>query len=70
MKRLRILQCLFIPSLDKVVNLNDEIEVSDEKLIKSLVEKGYADVLIEQELAEKPAKKTEKRGKKEVKEDV
>lgn len=70
MAQLRILQCLYIPSLNKVVNFNDEIEVSDENLVRHLVKNGYADVLIEQKEAEKPAKKSQKRGKNEVKQDA
>ncbi|PHA62866.1 hypothetical protein [Bacillus wiedmannii] len=70
MTRLRILHGVYIPSLDKVVNYNDEIEVSDEKLVRHLVKEGCADVLIEQKVVEKTAKKSQKQGKKEVKEDA
>lgn len=70
MSKLRFLQGLYIPSLGKVVNFNDEIEVKDEKLVNCLTKNGYADKLIEPENELKPTKKAPKRVQKTVKQDA
>lgn len=45
-KVIRSLECMYIPSVGKVLNYNDELEVED-KLAKSLKEKDLVDILDE-----------------------
>lgn len=70
MARLRFLRSVAIPRLNEVMNFNDELEVSDEELVKDLVKKGLVDVLNEQKNPEKPLKRAPKRAPEEPKLDV
>lgn len=45
-KVIRSLDCMYIPSVGKVLNYNDELEVED-KLAKKLAEKNLVDILDE-----------------------
>lgn len=60
MAKLKFLQGVYIPSLNKVVNHNDVLEIENEKLAKHLVESKLAEQLIE----ETPKKAVEKKTKK------
>lgn len=60
MAKLKFLQGVYIPSLNKVVNHNDVLEIENEKLAKHFVESKLAEQLIE----ETPKKAVEKKTKK------
>lgn len=44
MKKLRFLQCAYIPSVLKTVNVNDELDL-DDKIAEILLNQGIADEL-------------------------
>lgn len=50
----RCLQSFYLIEEDQVLNFNDELEIKNEKTVKSLTDKGLVDVLIEEE---KPKRK-------------
>lgn len=56
MAKVRCLQSFYLISENKVLNYNDELEIKDEKLVKSLAEQGYLDVLIDEQPVRKPRK--------------
>ncbi|MGG1916043.1 hypothetical protein ABFY54_29000 [Priestia megaterium] len=70
MAKLRFLQSVALLSLNKVPHLNDELVIEDEKMVKYLVENGYADELIEQENEPKTPKNAPKKAKKAVEKDA
>lgn len=70
MAKLRFLQSIVLLSLNKVPQFNDELDIEDEKLVKYLVENGYADELIESENEPKTPKKPSKKSKKVVENDA
>lgn len=70
MAKLRFLQSVVLLSLNKVPQFNDELDIEDEKLVKYLVENGYADELIEEENEPKTPKKASKKSKKVVENDA
>lgn len=45
----RCLQSFYLIEEDQVLNFNDELEIKNEKTVKSLTDKGLVDVLIEEE---------------------
>ena len=70
MVKVRFLQSVILPKLGKVMNFNDELELSDEKLVKDLSENGTIDILIDEKITKEPAKKAPKRAKTEADLDV
>jgi len=52
------------------MNFNDELDLSDEKLVKDLSENGTIDILIDEKIPKEPAKKAPKRAKTEADLDV
>lgn len=62
MKKLRFLLGAYIPSIEKTVNVNDELDL-DDKLADECLKLGIADEL-KPELNEKPVKKTARKPKK------
>ncbi|MDG0860320.1 hypothetical protein [Staphylococcus equorum] len=59
-KRIRSLSSFYIPSLDKVLNFNDEIDIEDEKLVETLKDQGLIDVLIPEETKKPKRRQTKK----------
>lgn len=66
MAKVRFLQSAILLSTGKTYGFNDELEISDEKLLAHLIDSEIVDVLIE----EKPVKKPSAKAKKEVKTDA
>jgi adenine-specific DNA methylase len=62
MAKVRFLTSAYLPLFNKVVGYNDEMTIEDEKVVEILSKKGMIDVLIEEEIAPKPAKKAKKKG--------
>ena len=52
----RCLQSFYLIEEDQVLNFNDELEIKNEKTVKSLTDKGLVDVLIEEEKPKRKAK--------------
>lgn len=66
MKKLRFLQCAYLPSINLSVNFNDEHEIAD-NLAETLVKQGIADELkpeLNAKTNEKPTPKARKPRKK------
>lgn len=60
----RCLQSFYLIEEDQVLNFNDELEIKNEKTVKSLTDKGLVDVLIEEEKPKrKPKPKKEEMSK-------
>lgn len=68
MAKLRFLMAVYLPTEEKSVNFNDELDIENEKLVDYLLKNGLADKLIDAEKQpkdeEKEAKKAPKRAKK------
>lgn len=64
MAKVRFLQAAYIPSHGKVFNFNDELEMTDEKLVKALVKQDIIDVLKEEKVTKNT--KTKEKSKKKV----
>lgn len=48
MAKVRCLQSFYLIEENQVLNFNDELEIKNEKTVKSLSDKGLVDVLIEE----------------------
>jgi hypothetical protein len=64
MPKVRFLQSAALISLNKTMNYNDELFIEDVKLAQLWAKKGLVDILIEEEIAPKPAPKVAKTRKK------